>query len=283
MIDNEVCILRCVKHPNIVRLVEDYVSQHQIFYVMELVKGGDLFDAIASTSSKYTEQDASGMLYNLASALEYLHSLHIVHRDVKPENILIREHEDGTKSLKLGDFGLATEVDGPQYVVCGTPTYVAPEVIAETGYGVKIDVWSAGVIAYILLCGFPPFSSPTENQEELFDMIIKGNFTFPSPHWDDVSDSAKDVISGMLNIDANQRLSATQVLEHKWVANDTHYENDLSKKVSIGLSTYFRRGPKASRKHASLKVLTTTALDKSSRFFQGRGHPSDKNRGHDTE
>lgn len=283
MIDNEVRILRCVKHPNIVRLVEDYVSQHQIYYVMELVKGGDLFDAIASTSSKYTEQDAGGMLYNLASALEYLHSLHIVHRDVKPENILIRQHEDGTKSLKLGDFGLATEVNGPQYVVCGTPTYVAPEVIAETGYGLKIDVWSAGVIAYILLCGFPPFSSPTENQDELFDLIMKGKFTFPSPHWDDISASAKDVISGMLNTDASQRLSATQVLEHKWVANDTHYENDLRKSVSIGLGTCFRRGPKTSRKHASLKVLTTTALDKSSRFFPGRSQPTDRNRGHDTD
>ncbi|GFN81615.1 serine/threonine-protein kinase dclk1-like [Plakobranchus ocellatus] len=283
MIDNEVRILRCVKHPNIVRLFEDFASQHHIFYVMELVKGGDLFDAIANTSSKYTEQDASGMLYNLASALEYLHSLHIVHRDVKPENILIRQHDDGTKSLKLGDFGLATEVNGPQYIVCGTPTYVAPEIIAETGYGLEIDVWSAGVIAYILLCGFPPFSSPTENQDELFDMIMKGNFKFPSPYWDDISASAKDVISRMLDIDADKRLTATQVLEHKWVANDTQYENDLRKNVSIGLSTYFRRGPKSPRRHAGMRVLTTTALDKSSKFFQGRGCPSDRSRGQDTD
>ncbi|KAH9507902.1 Serine/threonine-protein kinase dclk1 [Bulinus truncatus] len=218
MIDNEVRILRCVKHPNIIRLIEDFSNQLQIFYVMELVKGGDLFDAIASSSAKYTEEDASGMLFNLASALEYLHSLHIVHRDVKPENILLREHEDGTKSLKLGDFGLATEVKGPLFTVCGTPTYVAPEVIAESGYGVKIDVWSTGVITYILLCGFPPFSSPTDNQDELFDLIMGGNYDFISPYWDDVTASAKSLISGMLNVNPDNRLSASQVLQHPWVS-----------------------------------------------------------------
>ncbi|XP_059139794.1 serine/threonine-protein kinase DCLK1-like isoform X3 [Physella acuta] len=276
MIDNEVRILRCVKHPNIIRLVEDYMNQHQIFYVMELVKGGDLFDAIASSSSKYTEQDASGMLYNLASALEYLHSLHIVHRDVKPENILIRQHDDGSKSLKLGDFGLAIEVKGPLYTVCGTPTYVAPEVIAETGYGVKIDVWSAGVITYILLCGFPPFSSANDNQDELFDMIMTGNYDFVSPYWDDVTPSAKSVISGMLETDPEIRLTASQVLEHKWVASDTYYSADLRKKVSSGLSSYFRRAPKSSQKYAGIKIIASTALDKASKFFQGRGKPYDK-------
>ncbi|XP_078258471.1 serine/threonine-protein kinase DCLK1-like [Rhinoraja longicauda] len=136
MIQNEVSILRRVKHPNIVLLIEEMDTPNELFLVMELVKGGDLFDAIASTN-KYTERDASGMLYNLASAIKYLHSLNIVHRDIKPENLLVYEHQDGSKSLKLGDFGLATVVDGPLYTVCGTPTYVAPEIIAETGYGLK--------------------------------------------------------------------------------------------------------------------------------------------------
>ncbi|KAH9507867.1 Serine/threonine-protein kinase dclk1 [Bulinus truncatus] len=271
MIDNEVRILRCVKHPNIIRLIEDFSNQLQIFYVMELVKGGDLFDAIASSSAKYTEEDASGMLFNLASALEYLHSLHIVHRDVKPENILLREHEDGTKSLKLGDFGLATEVKGPLFTVCGTPTYVAPEVIAETGYGVKIDVWSAGVITYILLCGFPPFSSPTDNQDELFDLIMGGNYDFISPYWDDVTASAKSLISGMLNVNPDNRLSASQVLQHPWVSSETHYDADLRKKVSTGLYNYFRRGHRTRQKYAGIKMIASTALDKASKYFQGRG------------
>ncbi|KAK0042723.1 serine/threonine-protein kinase DCLK1, partial [Biomphalaria pfeifferi] len=271
MLDNEVRILRCVKHPNIIRLIEDFSNQHQIFYVMELVKGGDLFDAIASSTTKYTEEDASGMLYNLASALEYLHSIHIVHRDVKPENILIREHEDGTKSLKLGDFGLATEVNGPLYTVCGTPTYVAPEVIAETGYGVKIDVWSAGVITYILLCGFPPFSSPTDNQDELFDLIMGGHFDFISPYWDEVTTSAKNLISGMLSINPENRLSASQVLEHPWVSKDTHCHTDLHKAVSSGIHRHFRHGHQTRPKYAGIKMIASTALDKASKFFQGRG------------
>ncbi|XP_070613905.1 serine/threonine-protein kinase DCLK2 isoform X3 [Erythrolamprus reginae] len=156
LIENEVSILRRVKHPNIIMLIEEMDTVTELYLVMELVKGGDLFDAITS-STKYTERDGSAMVYNLASALKYLHGLSIVHRDIKPENLLVCEYPDGTKSLKLGDFGLATVVEGPLYTVCGTPTYVAPEIIAETGYGLKVDIWAAGVITYILLCGFPPF------------------------------------------------------------------------------------------------------------------------------
>ncbi|NXS16921.1 DCLK2 kinase, partial [Mystacornis crossleyi] len=104
------------------------------------------------------------------------------------------EYSDGTKSLKLGDFGLATVVEGPLYTVCGTPTYVAPEIIAETGYGLKVDIWAAGVITYILLCGFPPFRSENNLQEDLFDQILVGKLEFPSPYWDNITDSAKVLI-----------------------------------------------------------------------------------------
>ncbi|KAM4714163.1 serine/threonine-protein kinase DCLK2-like isoform 2-T3 [Anableps anableps] len=156
LIENEVAVLRRVRHPSIIQLIEVDETPTQLFLVMELVKGGDLFDAITS-STKYSERDASAMVFNLAGAIKYLHRMNIVHRDIKPENLLVCEYPDGTKSLKLGDFGLATVVEGPLYTVCGTPTYVAPEIIAETGYGLKVDIWAAGVIAYILLCGFPPF------------------------------------------------------------------------------------------------------------------------------
>lgn len=190
LIENEVSILRQVKHPNIIMLIEEMDTTTELYLVMELVKGGDLFDAITS-STKYTERDASAMVYNLASAMKYLHSLNIVHRDIKPENLLVCEYPDKTKSLKLGDFGLATVVDGPLYTVCGTPTYVAPEIIAETGYGLKVDIWAAGVITYILLCGFPPFRSDNNLQEDLFDQILIGKLEFPSPYWDNITDSAK--------------------------------------------------------------------------------------------
>lgn len=181
LIENEVSILRRVKHPNIIMLVEEMETATELFLVMELVKGGDLFDAITS-STKYTERDGSAMVYNLANALRYLHGLSIVHRDIKPENLLVCEYPDGTKSLKLGDFGLATVVEGPLYTVCGTPTYVAPEIIAETGYGLKVDIWAAGVITYILLCGFPPFRRSVALWVTILRLYIFGCFILGS--WD---------------------------------------------------------------------------------------------------
>lgn len=267
---NEVSILRRVKHTNIVQLVEDIDRPSALYLVMELVKGGDLFDAI-STATKYTEKDASGMVYNLASALKYLHSLSIVHRDIKPENILVCDHGDGSTSLKLGDFGLATETDEVLFTVCGTPTYVAPEVLAEIGYGSKADVWSSGVITYILLCGFPPFVSPTENQDELFDQILSGKLEFPSPFWDHVSDAAKEMIVGMLEVDPDKRLSAASVLDHPWVSqDDVAREEDLHDNVSQQLRSSGRLTTRKSGL-AGIRLITTTALDKGSRYFQGRG------------
>ncbi|MEQ2200766.1 Serine/threonine-protein kinase dclk2 [Xenoophorus captivus] len=139
LIENEVAVLRRVRHPSIIQLIEVDETPTQLFLVMELVKGGDLFDAITS-STKYSERDASAMVFNLAGAIKYLHRMNIVHRDIKPENLLVCEYPDGTKSLKLGDFGLATVVEGPLYTVCGTPTYVAPEIIAETGQMLQVNV-----------------------------------------------------------------------------------------------------------------------------------------------
>nr|XP_020639478.1 serine/threonine-protein kinase DCLK1 isoform X1 [Pogona vitticeps] len=272
MIQNEVSILRRVKHPNIVLLIEEMDMPTELYLVMELVKGGDLFDAITSTN-KYTERDASGMLYNLASAIKYLHSLNIVHRDIKPENLLVYEHQDGSKSLKLGDFGLATIVDGPLYTVCGTPTYVAPEIIAETGYGLKVDIWAAGVITYILLCGFPPFRGSGEDQEVLFDQILMGQVDFPSPYWDNVSDSAKELITMMLQVDIDQRFSALQVLEHPWVNDDGLPENEHQLSVAGKIKKHFNTGPKPNSTAAGVSVIATTALDKERQVFRRRRNP----------
>uniref|UniRef100_A0A8C1D4G5 Serine/threonine-protein kinase DCLK2 n=1 Tax=Cyprinus carpio carpio TaxID=630221 RepID=A0A8C1D4G5_CYPCA len=225
LIANEVAILRRVHHPSIIMLIEELDTPTELYLVMELVKGGDLFDAITS-STKYTERDASAMLFNLTGALRYLHRMNIVHRDIKPENLLVCEYPDGTKSLKLGDFGLATVVEGPLYTVCGTPTYVAPEIIAESGYGLKVDIWAAGVITYILLCGFPPFRSEKNLQEELFEQILLGRLEFPSPYWDNISLSAKDLIGKMLQVNVGVRYTADEVLEHPWVQVRTHTHTD---------------------------------------------------------
>ncbi|XP_035998917.1 serine/threonine-protein kinase DCLK1 isoform X4 [Fundulus heteroclitus] len=255
MIQNEVAILRRVKHPNIVLLIEEVDTYNELYLVMELVKGGDLFDAITS-ANRYTERDASGMLYNLANAIKYLHSLNIVHRDIKPENLLVYEHADGSKSLKLGDFGLATVVDGPLYTVCGTPTYVAPEIIAETGYGLKVDIWAAGVITYILLCGFPPFRGSSEDQEALFDQILMGQLEFPLPYWDNVSETAKDLIRSMLEVEVDQRYTALQVLEHPWVTNEGLCENEHQLSVAGKIKKHFNTGPKVNDSNAGVSVIS---------------------------
>uniref|UniRef100_A0A8D2PBU9 Serine/threonine-protein kinase DCLK2 n=1 Tax=Zosterops lateralis melanops TaxID=1220523 RepID=A0A8D2PBU9_ZOSLA len=255
LIENEVSILRRVKHPNIIMLIEEMDTPTELYLVMELVKGGDLFDAITS-STKYTERDGSAMVYNLASALKYLHGLNIVHRDIKPENLLVCEYSDGTKSLKLGDFGLATVVEGPLYTVCGTPTYVAPEIIAETGYGLKVDIWAAGVITYILLCGFPPFRSENNLQEDLFDQILVGKLEFPSPYWDNITDSAKELISLMLHVNAEARYTAAQILSHPWVSDDASQENNMQAEVTGKLKQHFNNTlPKQNNTSAGVSVI----------------------------
>ncbi|XP_069782531.1 serine/threonine-protein kinase DCLK2 isoform X2 [Narcine bancroftii] len=268
LIENEVAVLRNVKHPNIIMLIEEMDTPTELYLVMELVKGGDLFDAITS-STKYTERDASAMMYNLASALKYLHSLNIVHRDIKPENLLVCEYVDGTKSLKLGDFGLATVVDGPLYTVCGTPTYVAPEIIAESGYGLKVDIWAAGVITYILLCGFPPFRSENNVQEDLFDQILVGRLEFPSPYWDNITGSAKELISRMLQVNIESRYTAEKVLTHAWVADDMAQEQDMQIAVTGKLRKHFNPAAKQINATAGVSVMYT-ALDKESQIFSDK-------------
>ncbi|KAL0973091.1 hypothetical protein UPYG_G00198840 [Umbra pygmaea] len=272
MIQNEVSILRRVKHPNIVLLIEEMDTNNELYLVMELVKGGDLFDAITSCN-KYTEKDACGMLYNLANAMKYLHSLNIVHRDIKPENLLVYEHQDGSKSLKLGDFGLASLVDEPLYLVCGTPTYVAPEIIAETGYGLKVDIWAAGVITYILLCGFPPFKC--ETQDILLDQILVGGLHFPSPSWDNVSVTAKELITRMLQVKVEQRYTALQVLDHPWVNDETRLGNEQQLSVAGKIQKHFSPALKDSNTTAGVSVITNTPLDKEQHVFRGR-HKQDE-------
>ncbi|KAK5865681.1 hypothetical protein PBY51_019930 [Eleginops maclovinus] len=261
LIENEVAVLRRVKHPNIIMLIEEVDTPSELYLVMELVKGGDLFDSITS-SAKYTERDATVMVYNLAGALKYLHSSNIVHRDIKPENLLVFEYPDGTKSLKLGDFGLATVVEGPLYTVCGTPTYVAPEIISESGYGLKVDIWAAGVITYILLCGFPPFRSENNMQEDLFDQILLGRLEFPSPYWDNITDSAKELIGKMLQVNAEARYTAQDILSHPWITNEAVMENNMKMEVTGKLKTHFNSAPNHNNTTAAVSVIMSTALDK---------------------
>uniref|UniRef100_A0A8C6WLT8 non-specific serine/threonine protein kinase n=1 Tax=Neogobius melanostomus TaxID=47308 RepID=A0A8C6WLT8_9GOBI len=166
MMQNELSLLGSLCHPRIVRLYAHHHTDTHSYLVMEFVSGGDLFEAI-SEKGKFSELEAGMMVSDVSEALNYIHCKSIVHRDLKPENLLIEHLTNDICRLKLGDFGLAMVVTEPVYTICGTPTYVAPEILLETGYGVPVDVWALGVLLYIVLCGFPPFRSRDRDQEEL--------------------------------------------------------------------------------------------------------------------
>uniref|UniRef100_A0A803YBD3 non-specific serine/threonine protein kinase n=2 Tax=Meleagris gallopavo TaxID=9103 RepID=A0A803YBD3_MELGA len=240
MMESEILIIRSLSHPNIVSLIEVYETEAEIYLILEYVPGGDLFDAIIE-SVKFTEHDAAVMITDLCEALVYIHSKNIVHRDLKPENLLVQHNADKSTTLKLADFGLAKLVTKPIFTVCGTPTYVAPEILAEKGYGLEVDMWAAGVILYILLCGFPPFRSQERDQEELFQIIQLGHYEFLSPYWDNISAAAKDLITRLLIVDPQKRYTARQVLQHPWIrtAGKTNNRN-LQREVTINIERHFR-------------------------------------------
>uniref|UniRef100_A0A8C3AFK7 Doublecortin-like kinase 3 n=1 Tax=Cyclopterus lumpus TaxID=8103 RepID=A0A8C3AFK7_CYCLU len=219
MMQNELSLLGSLCHPRIVRLLAHHHTHTHSYLVMELVSGGDLFEAI-SERGKFPEGESGLMVSDVSEALNYIHCKSIVHRDLKPENLLVSiEHmAAGICRLKLADFGLAMVVTEPVFTICGTPTYVAPEILCETGYSVAVDVWALGIILYILLCGFPPFRSRDRDQEELFQLIKQGQLHFLSPYWDPISEGEKyRNIKSLLQPDPTVRLTAEQTLMHPWV------------------------------------------------------------------
>jgi calcium/calmodulin-dependent protein kinase I len=154
-----------------------------------------------------------------------------VHRDLKPENLLYVNVEDNAL-IKVSDFGLARFMATKEtlYTACGTPNYVAPEVIAGHGYDALVDCWSLGVILYVMLCGFPPFYD--EEEEALFQQIKNGHFEFPSPYWDNVSENAKDLIKNLLILDPSHRLTAEQILKHQWLSETNDNVQQLQFQVN---------------------------------------------------
>ncbi|XP_059246577.1 serine/threonine-protein kinase DCLK3 [Mustela nigripes] len=251
MVDSEILIIQSLSHPNIVKLHEVYETDAEIYLIMEYVQGGDLFDAIIE-SVKFAERDAALMLMDLCRALVHLHDKSIVHRDLKPENLLVQRNEDKSTTLKLADFGLAKHVVRPIFTVCGTPTYVAPEILSEKGYGLEVDMWAAGVILYILLCGFPPFRSPERDQDELFNIIQLGHFEFLAPYWDNISDAAKDLVSRLLVVDPKKRYTAHQVLQHPWIETvGKTSTGSLQKEVPPSSEGHVRSQHKRSAEQAS--------------------------------
>ena len=218
-ITREIEIMQKVDHPNIIQLFEVFDEPKKMHLVMELVTGGELFDRIVAKQT-YTEREAADTIYVLCSALDHLHKQNIVHRDLKPENLLYDTQDPNTSKIKVADFGLARIVSGKDMMktACGTPGYVAPEILQNKGYdSPAVDLWSTGVILYILLCGFPPFYE--EELPALFDSIMHARYDFPSPWWDNVSDGAKSLVKKLLELDPKKRLTAEQTMADEWIVN----------------------------------------------------------------
>ncbi|MED6238929.1 Calcium/calmodulin-dependent protein kinase type 1 [Ataeniobius toweri] len=238
-IENEIAVLHKIKHPNIVSLEEIFESKSHLYLVMQLVSGGELFDRIIEKGF-YTEKDASKLIQQILDAVKYLHDLGIVHRDLKPENLLYYSMEEDSK-IMISDFGLS-KIEGSGSVMstaCGTPGYVAPEVLAQKPYSKAVDCWSIGVISYILLCGYPPFYD--ENDAKLFEQILKAEYEFDSPYWDDISDSAKDFIVHLMEKDSNARFTCDQALQHPWIAGDTALDKNIHESVSAQIKKNFAK------------------------------------------
>lgn len=209
-IKREISVMRLIRHPHVVELYEVMATKTKIYFVMEYVKGGELFNMVAK--GKLMEDTARRYFQQLISAVDYCHSRGVSHRDLKPENLLLDENG----ILKVSDFGLSAlaeskHQDGLLHTTCGTPAYVAPEVISRRGYdGSKADIWSCGVILYVLLAGYLPFHD--SNLMELYRKIGKAEFKFP--HW--FGPDVKRLLTKILDPNPKTRISMARILESSW-------------------------------------------------------------------
>ncbi|KAJ1625407.1 kinase-like domain-containing protein [Pavlovales sp. CCMP2436] len=229
---NEAEILKSIAHPNIVRLKElaSEPSGSDAFLIMELVDGGHL-QAQLDEHGAYSDAEAVAIFRQVVSAIGYLHERNITHRDIKPENILFAREKEGAgeRVVKLTDFGMSTMKDGKLTTRCGTPSYCAPELLLGDGYGKAVDMWSLGVLAYILVYGSLPFIG--ESRDELFENIIKGGYDLPSKG--DVSDKAKDLIMRLLKANPMQRYTTRETLQHPWLTGSDDLESSYTSLVTV--------------------------------------------------
>ncbi|CAO1944689.1 unnamed protein product [Urochloa humidicola] len=203
--------------PNIVELKGAYEDKQSVHLVMELCAGGELFDRIIA-KGKYTERAAASLLRTIVEIVHTCHSLGVIHRDLKPENFLLLS-KDENAPLKATDFGLSVFFKQGEVFkdIVGSAYYIAPEVLKRS-YGPEADIWSIGVILYILLCGVPPFWA--ESEHGIFNAILRGQVDFSSDPWPRISPIAKDLVKKMLTTDPRKRISAYDVLNHPWIKED---------------------------------------------------------------
>ncbi|CAK7341111.1 unnamed protein product [Dovyalis caffra] len=213
-LQNEAKIMSLLSpHPNIVQIFDVYDTEDSLHMVLELCKQNTLYDLLKTSNGGLSEAKSASIMKQLLTAIAHCHICSIVHRDIKPDNILF----DEMNQVKLADFGSADWIgeEGTVSGVVGTPYYVAREVVMGRDYNEKVDVWSAGVVLYVMLAGFPPFYG--ETVEEIFEAVVRGNLRFPPKIFRNVSPEAKDLLRKMICRDVSKRFSAEQALRHPWI------------------------------------------------------------------
>ena len=231
-IKNEIEVMKKLEHPNVIHVKEYFVQSGKFYIVMSCLRGGELLDALLDLGN-YNEEDAKTIARQLLDALAYMHVNNVTHRDLKLENLLLARPND-ISSVVIADFGLARNAKTARQVFstqCGTPSYVAPEILLGKPYTPAVDVWSIGVILYTLLIGSFPFAN--DDQQTLFRIICSGQMDTSQPEWGQVSDEVKDLLKGLLDVNPSTRLTAADALNHTWfTANKDCSSNDLRKSHS---------------------------------------------------
>ncbi|XP_057747315.1 CDPK-related kinase 5 [Arachis stenosperma] len=250
----EVKILRALTgHKNLVQFYDAYEDHDNVYIVMELCEGGELLDRILSRGGKYTEEDAKAVLTQILNVVAFCHMQGVVHRDLKPENFLFASKDENSE-LKAIDFGLSDFVKPDERLndIVGSAYYVAPEVL-HRAYSTEADIWSIGVIAYILLCGSRPFWARTESG--IFRAVLKADPSFEEPPWPSLSDEAKDFVKRLLNKDPRKRMTAAQALCHPWIKNYKDVKAPLDILMFKLMKSYMRS---SSLRKAALRALSKT-------------------------
>jgi calcium/calmodulin-dependent protein kinase I len=256
--DQEIDLLRSLSHPNIVELVETMENPETMYIVMELVKGADLFE-ITEALGCLPPGVAGSVLHQVLSAIAYMHSRGFVHHDLKPENVVMDFKEN---KVKLTDFGSARDVKHMSGIA-GTINYMAPEVLmnmrgAEKQVDQSVDIWSIGVMAYVILCGYNPFDYKCKANQNIITRIVNGKFDFPSPQWDNIPKVCKDFIRRCLVVDPKKRPSASELLKHPWMVascNPSAPGNSLSQSDRHRLEGHRSRNASRSNSLRSLMEL----------------------------
>lgn len=223
-IEQEIEILQEVNHHNVLKLQHSYPAFNKYYLVMELACGGELFEDLVSRNA-FSESTAREVMFQLFSAVQYIHGLRIVHRNIRPEKLILAwksaENNVHFPPLKLTGFSLAKKLpEHSDLISCpieGSPLYLAPETITKQPIGREVDIWACAVIFYTMLAGYPPFWST--NREELYSLIARGKYSFPDQEWKSISEGAKRLIKSMFMVDRNERATAAEVVKDPWTQN----------------------------------------------------------------